>query len=595
MAQSRKPTELKQPVRPDRYFATFRAQAGAAVAVGLFAEFLQHKEVLNTTDLVVPIASTIGAFIILNAFRTILLIPPPEETVHEPEPAQLTESITSAIRSSYAVSANWLSLWSRPNFRYYLHLDAVAALIAYSFRFGSSLSRISRDESDVATFLKDTDDILDEIVSGDGPVYKHRLRLLIYPQWVYKLHRSEIEQLIRSHSAARISCVPLIADRLYDALSHDERAAVRNLNMALRQTTLDKNPPRARLIRLYIEARLRIGLKLPTAWKVTFPDFLVVDADLPHDTSSTWWYSSDSDEVKHARHDDKRGDVFDKAVEVFRMLCSHKADAIWDNYGYEALGGVVVRTAATRLESEAFFDRDHYASWQGWIAQHRHADTNAAHLNEWFETESRMLEAFVAKVLSDLRAEGHDRQVPVKLLDIGCGAGDDIVEVLEAHEEMHASGVDIIESNIRRANAKVHDAELVGRVTLVMGDAATLVDFGDEEFDMAICMTNTLGNMTPEKQEGCLQRLREVLTPNGRALISVYSEASIGAREATYEAIGLHVQKRPDCLLATEGLRSQHFDMGTLRALVERCGLSVVGEIGHVANIGLAAVVRPTL
>ena len=45
-------------------------------------------------------------------------------------------------------------------------------------------------------------------------------------------------------------------------------------------------------------------------------------------------------------------------------------------------------------------------------------------------------------------------------------------------------------------------------MTLVLGDAATLVDFGDEEFDMAICMTNTLGNMTPEKQEGCLQRLR---------------------------------------------------------------------------------------
>jgi len=299
------PTKLTPPRRPDRYFATFRTQAGASVVVGLLVELLQHKNVLNTSTVTVPIASAVGAFILLNAIRALLLIPPAEEAVHEPEPAQLTESITSAIRSSYAVSSNWLSLWSRPNFRYYLHLDAVAALIAYSFRFGSSLLRVSRDESDVGAFMKDTDELLVDIASGEGPVHKHRLRILIYPQWVYKAHRAEIEQLMRSHSAARISCLPLVADRLYDSLSHDERAAVSELSRALRQTTIDKAPPRARLFRWYVQIRLRLGVRLPLAWTVVFPDFLVVDADLPHDTSSAWWYSSDSDDVKRVRYDDE--------------------------------------------------------------------------------------------------------------------------------------------------------------------------------------------------------------------------------------------------------------------------------------------------
>jgi SAM-dependent methyltransferase len=596
MPTPKKPTRLKAPPRPDRYFATFRAQAGASIVVGLFVEFLQHKNVLHTSTLTIPIASTVGAFIVINAVRAVFLMPPPEETVHEPEPAQLTESITSAIRSTYAVSSNWLSLWSRPNFRYYLHLDAVAALIAYSFRFGSSLSRISRDEAIVESFMKDTDELLAEIASGEGPVHKHRLRVLIYPQWVYKSHRAEIEQLIRSHSAARISCVPLVADRLYDALSHDEWDAVRELNKALQQTTIDKAPPRARIFRWYIEMRLRVGKRLRPAWKVIFPDFLVVDADLPHDTSSAWWYSSNSEDVQHARHDDETSDVFEKAVEIFRIICSHKTSALWDNYGYDTLGGVVVRTAAARLESEAFFDRDDYESWRSWIVQHRHADTDAGQLNEWFESEGDILEEFVSEALQAMAdmQDGHTSHEP-RLLDIGCGTGDDIVEILRAHPTVYASGVDIIESNIRRANVKIHDADIAGHVTLVLEDAATLVDFGDEEFDMAICMTNTLGNLTPEKQEGCLQRLRDVLKPDGRALISVYSPASVPARIATYRAIGLHVRERPDsdCLLATEGLRSQHFDTASLRALAERCGLAVCGDVRPVKPIGLAAIVRP--
>jgi SAM-dependent methyltransferase len=586
-------TQLKRPSRPERYFSTFRAQAGAAIVVGLLVKLLQHEDVLDVSAVSAPIASGVAAFIVLVAVRAIFLIPPAEEAVHEPEPAQLTDSITSAIRSSYAVSSNWLSLWSRPNFRYYLHLDAVASLIAYSFRFRSSLLKISRDESDVRAFQKDGEELLREIASGEGPVHKHRLRLLIYPQWVYREHRGEIEQLIRSHSAARIACIPLVADRLYDALSHDEREAILGLSHALEQTTLDKAPPRARLFRWYIKLWLGIGRALPSSWKVIFPDMLLVDADLARDTSTAWWYSSDSD-VQHARHDDESNDLFQKAVASFRVLCGHANEALWDNYALDVLGGVVVRTASSRLESEAFFSGDHYEKWRTWITQHWRADGYATQLREWLTDERVLLGTFVDTVVAGAPngANGENGHQPT-LLDVGCGTGEDIIETLGSRPFLRATGVDIIESNIRQANTRVHAAGLSDRVTLVVGDAATLVDIGDEEIDMAICMTNTLGNMTPEKQEGFLQRLRDVLRPSGRALISVYSPASVEARAATYKAIGLHIHQRPDCFLATEGLRSQHFDRTSLRALLERCGLAVVDDFRNVGAIGIAAIVAP--
>jgi ubiquinone/menaquinone biosynthesis C-methylase UbiE len=589
---SPKPTVIKRPRRPDRLFATFRAQFGASVVVGLLVALLGHKKVFHISTVTIPLASAVATFIVLNAARTIFLVPPAEEAVHQPDPAQLTGSITSAVRSSYAISSNWISLWSRPNFRYYLHLDAVASLIAYSFRFGASLLRVSRDESDIEEFFNDGTTLIDEIASGEGPVHKHRLRILIYPEWVYAEHRGEIEQLIRSHSAARISCIPLVADRLYDVLTGDERAEVWELSKLFGQTTLDKAPPRAMVIRWFVQARLYLNLWLRPSWVIVFPDLLLVDADIANDTSNVWWYPSSGD-VKKARYDHE-SDIYAKAASAFRIICKHAPDSLWDNYAVEILGGVAVGSSSKWLDSEAFFDREHYDTWRKWISEHWRGDTNAGLLNAWIVSERTLLNSFVDEAMKAQAVgdSGEQGEAP-RLLDIGCGTGEDIVETLQRYPSLHASGVDIVESNISRATARIHQAQMGDRVALIVGDAATLIDFGDDEVDMAICMTNTLGNLIPEKQEGLLRRLHDVLRPTGRALISVYSPASVPARMATYKAINLHMHQRPGCLLATEGLRSQHFEAGTLRTLIESSGLVVCGEIRQATTIGLAAIVRP--
>ncbi len=288
-----------------------------------------------------------------------------------------------------------------------------------------------------------------------------------------------------------------------------------------------------------------------------------------------------------------RKTIFKHASAIFDLICGHAAeDTIWDNYAPEVLGGVAVGTSTKWLDSEAFFDRDHYDRWRKWIADHWRGDEHARLLKRWMDGERELLTTFMREVFG-LDADTREADSNYRLLDIGCGTGDDILSILKRYSNVDATGVDIVESNISRANALVHQEELGDRVALIVGDAATLIDFGDEDIDLAICMTNTLGNLTPEKQEGLLQRLRDVLRPAGRALISVYSPVSIEARKASYEAIGLHVYERDDCLRATEGLRSQHFDNASLRSLVERSGLAICGDVRDVTAIGIAVVVRP--
>jgi SAM-dependent methyltransferase len=545
---------------------------------------------VHVSTVTIPLASTLATFLVLIAVRTLLFVPPPDETVPQPDPAQLTGSITSAVRSSYAISSNWLGLWSRPNFRYYLHLDAVASLVAYSFRFGASLLRISRDETDLQAFFDYGIGLVRDIGGGDGPVHKHRLRVLIYPAWVYAEHRAEVEQLIRSHSAARIPCIPLVADQLYDVLSDEDRRDLWSLSHLLGQTPLDKVPPRAAVVRFLVNLRLRIKAGLRPSWVAVFPDFLLVDADIANDTSNVWWYPSNGN-IKRVRYNDA-SHIYAQAEEGFRIICRHAENTLWDNYAPEILGGVAVRASSKWLDSEAFFDRDHYPAWRQWIAAHWHGDANARKLHTWLDEERALLAEFINDGMQAWTESGGASEEAPRLLDIGCGVGEDIVATLRRFPQLHASGVDIVEGNILRAQARVQDARLGDRVALIVGDAATLVDFSDDDIDLAICMTNTLGNLTPTKQAGLLGRLRAVLRPNGKALISVYSTASVEARMATYAAIGLHVHERDDCLTATEGLRSQHFDAGTLRSLLASNGLAVEGEIRTVADIGLAAIVR---
>jgi ubiquinone/menaquinone biosynthesis C-methylase UbiE len=569
---------------------------GVAVLVAVIVAGFNHEKVSHLAFYTTTVGAGILTFLIVNYIRTVLLLPPRDDDVMQPDPATLTASITSAVRSTYAISSNWLSLWRSPNFRYYLHLDAAASLIAYSDRFNSYLLRISRDEKDLNDFWAEGLDLLDKIAADDIPVYKHRLRLLIYPEWVYTVYKSEMDQLIQSHGAARIPCIPLVAEELYQRLARDEHDVedVAELVTRLGQDFLDKAPPRPPTVQWFISQRLKLNFRLRPPWRIVFPDMLLVDVGISHDTSAAWWYDSDG-AITRRGYEDTSGD-FAKAECVFRIICKHARQALWNDYTPGKLGGVAIAASTGGLQSEIFFAREYYGKWLDWITTSRTTDQNARQLADWQQAERVLLAEFVKDAISATNGNTDVDQTdhPIRLLDVGCGVGRDIIDLLHANSELHAVGVDIIEGSIKEGTSCVYKEGLGDRAALFVGDAEALTEFGEREFDIAIYMTNTLGNLTPEKQERSIRQLKRVLTPTGRAFISVYSDASVRARMASYRAIGLRVENREDHIDAAEGLRSQHFTAASLRTLLEKNGLTVVDAVKEVTPIGLAAVATPT-
>jgi len=592
------PSKMKGPKPADQILSTLRAQLGVAFLVAVVFAALNHEKANHASFYTTSLAIGLVTFLIVNYVRTFLLLPPRDEDVGQPDPAQLTGSISSAVRSTYAISSNWLSLWRSPNFRYYLHLDAAASLIAYSDRRNSYLLRVSKNEKDLQAFWDEGFTLIDQIAADDIPVYKHRLRLLIYPQWVYSTYKSEMDQLIQSHSASRIPCIPLIAEELFPRLEPDELKAVRTLAKKLDQNQFDKAPPKPPLVKWFISRRLIRRWFGSSTWNIVFPDMLLVDAGVAHETAAVWWYTHSGD-IKSSHYDDPSGEYTD-AEKVFRILCKYARQALWNDYAPDRLGGVAIAASSTALESELFFAREYYSKWLDWTEAHRSDNPYAKQLAEWMEGERATLAKFVSDYLTshsvDDDGDGEVEETApstIRLLDVGCGTGRDIIDLLKDNPRLHAVGVDIIERNISEGWNRIYEAKLDDRAALFVSDAETLTDFGKDDsdrFDLVICMTNTLGNLTSQKQAGFIMRLASVLKPDGKVLISVYSKKSVEARLKSYRAIELRVEQRGNHIEAAEGLWSQHFGDVELRTLLETNGLNVIGGVKAVTDLGWAAV-----
>jgi ubiquinone/menaquinone biosynthesis C-methylase UbiE len=185
-----------------------------------------------------------------------------------------------------------------------------------------------------------------------------------------------------------------------------------------------------------------------------------------------------------------------------------------------------------------------------------------------------------------------DRQL--KILDIGCGFGRHLVDLARKHLDLHAVGVDINTGMVAEANRDALRQKVDGRCTFIPGDVSELADCGPEEFDLAICTTNTLGNLPDRKQPPLLQRLREVLKVGGQVLISVYALSSVSARKESYSEIGLYVEEKDRRIVAVEGLESEAFEPQDLKIMLEGNGLKVSGEVEPVTSIGWQVIATRT-
>ena len=102
-----------------------------------------------------------------------------------------------------------------------------------------------------------------------------------------------------------------------------------------------------------------------------------------------------------------------------------------------------------------------------------------------------------------------------RYLDLGCGTGDVMLEVLRAAPGSSVVGVDAAQAMIAVAASKADRAEVADRAAFVAGDARRL-PFADASFHGAISAF-TLRNLTDRQQ--AFRELRRVLVPGGRIVL----------------------------------------------------------------------------
>ena len=154
-------------------------------------------------------------------------------------------------------------------------------------------------------------------------------------------------------------------------------------------------------------------------------------------------------------------------------------------------------------------------------------------LRAWLQTQENVpleeMSAFFTVRITDyeehmqLWAEGYRhiaRLIPKKaktLLDLGCGTGLELYEILALRPELYVTGVDLSKAMLEKLEEK-HPG-----VDLICGDYFQ-VDLGKECYDCAVSF-ESLHHFLSEKKQGLYQKLFDALKPGGEFLLVDYLAA----------------------------------------------------------------------
>lgn len=119
--------------------------------------------------------------------------------------------------------------------------------------------------------------------------------------------------------------------------------------------------------------------------------------------------------------------------------------------------------------------------------------------------------------------EALDLPAKAKILDVGCGPGEMIVDLIKADRELH--GIDIAQEMIDIANNRLAK-QLKGRknkIELSVGDIENL-NYPAGYFDLVIC-SGIVEYL--EGDENWLREVSKVLVPNGYVIVNVTNKHSI--------------------------------------------------------------------
>ncbi len=169
------------------------------------------------------------------------------------------------------------------------------------------------------------------------------------------------------------------------------------------------------------------------------------------------------------------------------------------------------------------------------------------------------------------------RLVPAggRVVDIGCGMGRHLVA--NADHISLGIGIDYEATYIAEAARLARAPHLY----FVVADA-TAVPM-KRTFDMAVCLTNTLGTMSDKS--AVFEEMKRLSPRAGSRVVTVYASTSVPARSEWYANMGHDVLATTDeRIVASGGFTSEHFTEERLRALVEPRDLHRIGDIAYVAQ-----------
>ena len=161
-------------------------------------------------------------------------------------------------------------------------------------------------------------------------------------------------------------------------------------------------------------------------------------------------------------------------------------------------------TERTNEQAEDERVRAAYARRRQSIPAGRYARTNPFTLCAAHEREEEMAAMF--------RAEGLTTLAGLRILDVGCGRGDTLRQMLEygADPEL-LTGIDLLDENVKQARRRSPHLQ-------ILCGSASRLPFSDSSFDLVLQFTLFTSILNDEVKRAIAAEMTRVLAPGGRIL-----------------------------------------------------------------------------
>ncbi len=181
-------------------------------------------------------------------------------------------------------------------------------------------------------------------------------------------------------------------------------------------------------------------------------------------------------------------------------------------------------------------------------------------IQEWFKKEDDFLLKHVKKGCT--------------LLDVGFGSGRHLRELAPIAKMAYGidKSTDFFEGFIKTPEKYAN--------IRVFHENAQSTHFDDDFFDFVICMDNTFGNFGFERN-AIIKEIKRTLKPDGKLLISVYSENALKVRAEEYERLGLKIKsidEETGYILSESNVVFEQFSKNQLTEIFTSHGLKVSFE-----------------